>query len=173
MPSPETPDRLTITDLQNNDSIEAMFNPNALTRRIAVNYAKKAVLGNSHQEHEYLQTDNMQIMFDLFFNVETPADLAKATASINFLESLCYGPADPESIAQAAPPRCLLVWPRTMSLVARLVSVEVRHQRWNRFGNTTQATVSTTWQEDRLSRLFKGDVRLLGAFRPSENPESD
>ena len=52
MPSPETPDRLTITDLQNNDSIEAMFNPNALTRRIAVNYAKKAVLGNSHQEHD-------------------------------------------------------------------------------------------------------------------------
>lgn len=173
MPVSEEPARLIIQDLQSEVSIVAMFNPNELTRRVNVNYGRKPVLGNSHLEHEYLQTDNQQIQFDLFFLAESPGDLAVLKDAVNFLESLCYGPEDPDSISQAAPPRCLVLWPRTMSIVARLTSVEFVHQRWNRFGDTTQVTIRTTWEESRVTRLRQTDVRNFGALRPSENQGSE
>lgn len=166
MPGAEQPVRLTITDIDDDVTVEVPFNPNELTRRIAVNYAKKAVLGASHQPHEYLQTDNQQLQFDLFFNIETPGDAAYYEFTVDFLESLCYAQADPESIAQAAPPRVLIVWPRTMSLEVRLMAIEFTHQRFNRFGDTIQATVRTTWEEARQQRLVKSEVREFGARRP-------
>jgi len=160
---------MTLTDLQSNETQEVMFNPSDLSRKIAVNYALKDVLGNSHREHEYLQTDNQNLSFDLFHNVETPEQLLRAEDLARFLESLCYGPEDPESIASAAPPRVLLVWPRTLSIVARLVSIEFQHQRWNRFGNTIQFTAKCEFQESRIRRLTKKDVRLLGALRTPQS----
>jgi hypothetical protein len=169
MPISETPERMTLTDLQNNQTVEVMFNPSELTRRTSVNYAKKAVLGNSHMPHEYLQTDNMQLRFDLFYNVETPIDRGNAAAAIRFLESLAYAPDDPESIAGAAPPRVLLVWPRTMSIIARLTQIEFAHQRWNLFGDTTQWTAACTFEESRIRRLSKQDVRVLGALRQPQS----
>jgi len=169
MPISEAVARMTITDLQSNETQEVMFNPADLTRKVAVNYALKDVLGNSHREHEYLQTDNQEMTFDLFHNVETPEDLAKADDMARFLESLCYAPENPESIAGAAPPRVLLVWPRTLSIIARLVTVEFQHQRWNRFGNTTQFTARCQFQESRIRRLTKQDVRLLGALRTPQS----
>lgn len=169
MPISERPERMTLTDLQSNETVEVMFNPTDLSRRIAVNYTKKAVLGSSHLPHEYLQTDNQQLRFDLFYNAETPEELEKAEDSAKFLESLCYAPEDPESIAGAAPPRVLLVWPRTLSIIARLTSIEFQHQRWNRFGNTTQYTAACTFEESRIRRLTKQDVRLLGALRTPQS----
>lgn len=173
MPTSEAPVRISITDLQTNETIDAMFNPNKLTRRTAVNYSKKGVLGNSHLEHEYLQTDNQVITFDLFFNAETIEELDFLKLKLDFIESLTLGPENPESIAQAAPPRCLILWPRTLSIVARLLNVEFLHQRWNRFGDTTQATVRTTWEESRITRLNKSDVRNFGSLRPRQNPGSE
>lgn len=170
MPQAEDPIRLIIQDIAANVSIVAMFNPNELKRRISVNYAKKGVLGNSHMEHEYLQTDNQNLQFDLFFNAETPGDLAVLKDAVNFLESLCYGPDDPDSISQAAPPRCLIVWPGTVSILARLMTVEFNHQRWNIHGDTTQITCKTTWEESRVTRLKQTDVRNYGGTRPAENP---
>lgn len=165
MPKSETPERMTLTDLQSDDTAVVMFNPKELKRKIGVNYASKAVLGNSHLEHEYLQTANQNLSFDLFFNVETEADLDLAEDSMKFLESLCYAPEDPESIAGASPPRVLIVWPRTLSLTCRLLDLEFTHQRFNIHGNTIQWTAKTTWEEARLRRLTKQDVRDQGVLR--------
>lgn len=165
MPVGESPNRMTITDLQSDETITMQFNPQELQRSISVNYAKKAVLGNSHLEHEYLQTDNQGVRFDLFYLAETIPQLEALENSQRFLESLCYAPEDPESIAQAAPPRVLLVWPRTMSIIARLTRLDINNERWNRFGNVIQYRASCTWEESRITRLTKQDVRLLGALR--------
>jgi len=169
MPTADAPTRMTLTDLQTDETVEAMFNPTELQRRVAVNYAKKPVLGNSHQEHEYLQTDNMSLRFDLFFLAETPTELAKLKDSERFLESLCYSDRDPESIAQAAPPRVLVVWPRTLSIVGRVLTIDINYQRWNRFGDVTQFTATLAMEESRVRRLSKQDVRLLGALRTPQS----
>lgn len=173
MPVAEKPERLSLTDLQTQETVECMFNPNELRRRLGVNYAKKSVLGNSHAEHEYLNTENQEITFDLFYNVETPADLAKATDAMKFLESLAYAPENPESIAQNAPPRVLILWPNTLSIVARLLTIEFTHARWNQNGYTTQFTARTVWDESRIRRLTKQEVRQLGSLRPPQSADAN
>ena len=173
MPEAVTPVRMTITDLQSDETISVMFNPTELKRRMTVNYAKKQVLGNSHEEHEYLQTANTGVTFDLFFNAETVEDVDFLKLKLDFLESLGYGPEDPASITEAAPPRVLLLWPRTMSMVTRIMTAEFIHQRFNTRGDTIQATVRTTWEEGRITRIRKDDVRVYGALRPSEKLGSE
>ena len=160
---------MTLTDMQSPDvqdaTIEVMFNPRELKRKIAPNYARQEVLGNTHAEHEYLSTGNQDIDFDLFYNVESIDDLQQSINAMNFLESLVYAPEDPESLVEAAPPRVLLVWPNTLSMTTRLMSVEFNHQRFNRFGYTIQWTAKCTWEETRVTRLNKADVRAFGSLR--------
>lgn len=160
-----TPERMTLTDLDTDETVEVMFNPSEIKRKVSVNYARKEVLGNSHNEHEYLYTGNQGLSFDLFYLAETPVELAKAEDAMRFLESLCYATENPESIAAAAPPRVLIVWPRTLTLTCRVVDVEFSHQRFNRYGNTVQWTAKITLDESRLRRLTKQDVRQQGALR--------
>ncbi len=186
MPIEEHPARMTLTDLQttaeadrgtlrnwttatNAATIEVMFNPKQLNRKLAANYARKDVLGNTHSEMEYLNTSNQAIDFDLFYNVETVAHLQQSIDAMNFLESLLYAKESPEGIAEAAPPRVMLVWPNTLAITTRLLGVEFNHQRFNRFGYTIQWTAKCTWEEARVRRLNKADVRAFGSMRTPES----
>lgn len=199
MPTSEQPARMTLTDLQSvaeadqhasasptsikakqtankmrsAATLEVMFNPRALSRKLAANYARKEVLGNTHAEHEYLSTGNQGISFDLFYNVETVDHLQQSIDAMNWLESLVYAPENPEAIAQAAPPRVLIVWPNTMTMTTRLMSVEFNHQRFNRHGYTIQWTAKCMWEETRIRRLNKADVRAFGALRTPESVLAD
>jgi hypothetical protein len=173
MPTSETPERMTITDLQADESITVQFNPKELKRKLAANYAMKEVLGNSHQEHEYLNTVTQELTFDLFSLVETPEQLAQSEDAMKFLESLLYAPANPDSIASGAPPRVLIVWPNTLSLTCRLGAIEFTHQRFNRHGHTTQWTARTTWTQALLRRITKQDVRTHGARRTPNSTVDD
>lgn len=165
MPDSNTPARMTVTDLQSDETVEVQFNPTELERAIAVNYARKEVLGNSHQEHEFLNVGNQTLRIELFYLAESPAQLDRLKDAERFLESLCYPPEEADAIATFAPPRVLMVWPRTLSITARLTSLRIRYQRWNRFGDPVQFTATCTFEESRIRRLTKQDVRLLGALR--------
>lgn len=166
MPESRTPERMTVTDLDSDEEpMVVMFNPTEIRRKIAVNYARKGVLGNSHMEHEYLQTANQSLTFSLFWLVESERDLDHAEDAMKFIESLCYAPNDPQSLARASPPRVLIVWPRTLSMTCRLINVEFNHQRFNIFGNTVQYTARCTWDEAAIRRITKQDVRDQGALR--------
>ena len=165
MPQSNTPVRLSITDIDDNETIFAQFNPQELERQVRVNYAKKAVLGASGQPHEYLQTDNTAIRFSLFFYADTTAGIEELKKGINFLESLCYAKEAPQSIAQGAPPQVLLVWPRTLALVVRIINLNFQHQRWNLVGDTTQCTVEVNSEVIAVNRITKSPVRQSGANR--------
>jgi len=173
MPSSETPERMTITDLQSDESITVQFNPKELKRKLGANYAMKEVLGNSHQEHEYLNTVTQDLSFDLFSLVETQEQLGHSEETMKFLESLLYAPANPDSIASGAPPRVLLLWPNTMSITCRLDELAFTHQRFNRHGYTTQWTARTAWTQALLRRLSKEDVRAQGARRSPNGTVND
>lgn len=173
MPNSESPQRMIIRALDvpatdgegGAEAITLQFNPNALRRAIAVRYQNREILGLSHQPHEYLGTDNAAISFSVFYNVETISDLTESDKAIRFLESLAYGPEAPGGILTAAPSRVLLLWPKTMSIIARLTSIEFAHERWNASGNTIQWSASCTFEEARITRLTSRDVRILGAQR--------
>lgn len=170
MPSDgETPVRMTLTDLQSAESVEVMYNPTELKRILSTNYARKAVLGNSHQPHEFLNTNNQNLTFTLWHRAENPEELNKLQDAMRFIESLHYAPEAPDSITQNAPPRVLMVWPRTLSLTVRVLQTEITHMLFNRFGDTTQFTARITADEALLKRLTKEDVRLLGALRTPQN----
>ena len=83
MPTSEAPDRLTMMYLYNpGRSIQVQFNPNVLNRSINVAYAKRKVLGLSHEPHEYLNTANQKLSFALFYNDETTEDLLDSKAEL-------------------------------------------------------------------------------------------
>ncbi len=171
MPESITPEKMTITSLDNNETKTVQFNPSVLNRSLTVNYAKKGVLGNSHQPLEYLQTANEALSFELFFYAENEAQLINLQDTLQYLESLCYAKEDPQSIAEGSPPRVLVLWPYTLSMVTRVMSIEFSHQRFNQIGWTTQATANITFDESRITRLTRENVRLWGALRTGDETD--
>lgn len=173
MPISLTPARMSILNLDTAEELAVQFNPKELKRRISANYAMKDVLGNSHQEHEYLSTRTQEIDFDLFYIAETNAMYEQCTEAMQFLESLLYAQTGADTIAKGQPPRVLLVWPYTMSIMAKLDEVEFTHQRFNWLGFTTQFTARCRWTEARVSRLTANTVRALGARRGFSNVDAE
>lgn len=176
MPNSEVPDRLTLQALDAEytpDKITVQFNPNELNRAIAVKYQNREILGLSHEPHEYLGTANQVITFSLFYNVETRVQLTQAKEAMQFLEALAYGPAGADGITTAAPSRVLIVWPNTLSIVARLTAVAFKHERFNRQGDTIQFSAACTFEESRVKRLTAQDVitSLDANIPPASPPE--
>lgn len=161
MPTSEAPDRLTMMYLYNpGRSIQVQFNPNVLNRSINVAYAKRKVLGLSHEPHEYLNTANQKLSFALFYNVETAEDLLDSKAALLFLESLAYGPDSPSGIQAAAPSRVAIMWPNTITLIGRMISVAFKHERFNRFGDTIQWSAACVFEAASVRRITSDEFDL-------------
>lgn len=96
--------------------------------------------------------------------------LQKIAAARNVLLSLVY-PEAASSIVQASPPRVLFVWPNMFSMVTRVMSVDIRHERFTQDGATRQFRATVVFEESRYTRLVHNDVLLNGTKR-SDGDES-
>lgn len=167
MPTAEIPEKLVLRaidvdpDGDSQPAITVQFNPNVLNRAIQVSYQKREILGLSYQPHEYLSTENQVITFAVFYNAETQDQLKASQTAMRFLESLAYGPAAPGGILSAAPSRVLIVWPRTLSITARLTAVTFKHERWNKYGDTIQWSAACTFEASNISRITSDNVRAV------------
>lgn len=169
--------RLNLTELLGGETLFVQFNPKQLKRQVKVNYARKRVLGQSHESLQYTGTGNSGFVLDLFYDaLDTAAPSANpfgvtvssafelAQEARKFLEALCY-PESLEGEILHEPPDVLVVWPKTMSLVCKVISFEVTDERFNDEGAPIQFTVKMGFVESRNFRLNYSDVRSLGAFR--------
>ena len=171
------PPKLNLTELTNGETLFVQFNPNQLKRQVKANYARKQVLGQSHEPMQYTGTSNSTFTLDLFydaldadkpsvnpFGVSVSSAFELGQEARKFLEALLY-PETLDGQILSEPPDVLVVWPKTMSLVCKAVALEFTDERFNSEGAVIQFTARVSFEESRNFRLNYSDVRSLGAFR--------
>ena len=164
------PPRMRIFNLRTNERFVLQFNPSQFSERLQVNYARPSVLGQSHQELQYLNTANLVIPMQFFFYSADQAAHAKGQDAKKFLHALCYPVSGADSIVGGAPPRALVVWPNVLSLTTKLTMLVTNNQRFNIKGELVQFTANVTFEEMRDVRWTSEDARILGLRRTGEVP---
>lgn len=164
------PPRLRLFNLRTNEGFVMQFNPTQFTERLAINYGRPQVLGQSHQELQYLNTSNLTVPMQLFFLSRDIRTHAGGQEVKRFLYSLCYPVRGAGSVIGGAPPRVLVVWPNTLSLTCKITSLEINNQRFNRASEVVQFTANCNFEEMRDIRWTSEDARQLGVRRTGESP---
>lgn len=178
------PARVSLTNLNTGEQLTVQFNPAQLSRRGQVNYARKRPIGQSHEPLHYVNTGNQSFILDLFYDhvgvVSLEGKGSYSTGSARrqeqfernqdarkFIESLAYPEEDGTIFAE--PPDVLIVWPKNLSMVCKLISFSFVDERFNTDGAPIQFTAVTQWEESRVSRLTSRTVRDLGGLRSKTN----
>lgn len=181
------PPRGMLVNLSTNERLRLPFNPSYLEETIQANYARLAVPGLSHQRLSYSGTSNKTIPLELFLS-QLGIDARRGEAGSppyvdttikNFLESLVYPAGGPDGVdgGTHGTPRVLFIWPRMLSMVARVVRMQFLHRSFSvNTGATTVLVAKLTLEEDRDTRLLMTDVRERGGQHyqggvPSEGSE--
>lgn len=166
--SARAPSRMSFTNVSTTESFEAQFNPAELGEKIAVNYARLAVMGLSHEPLQYQRTGNHTFDFELALRVYDDNGNRRVTIvdQRRFLLSLCYPRRGATNVIGGAPPRVLFVWPNLASLTSVIASLDFKHTLFGRDGTPYHSQVKVGLEEIRDFRLFSEDVRKTGTQRP-------
>lgn len=162
--------RVRLFNLRTQEGFAIQFNPTQFEERVAVNYARPPVLGHSHQELQYLNTNNLQVPMQFFFLSRDIASHEVVQDAKAFFYSLVYPVNEPGSIVGSAPPRCLLVWPKVLSLTAKVTQLSIKNQRFNSDGEVVQLLIDCQFEEMRNVRYTSNAARVNGSRRSGENP---
>jgi len=109
------PARVHIVNTVTGENIPVLFNPNELTRALAVQYEDFGVMGLGHQPQHFRFTGNQEIRLTFGFQKLGKSGRAEMRSQMRFFESLCYPVR--QSDRSSAPPPVLIVWPGYESIV--------------------------------------------------------
>ena len=110
------PARVHIVNTVTGEDIPVLFNPNEITRALAVQYEDLEVIGLGHQPQQFRLTGNQEIRLTFGFQkLGGPGARTEMRSQMRFFESLCYPVR--QSDRSAAPPPVLIVWPGYESIV--------------------------------------------------------
>lgn len=181
------PPKGMLVNLATNERFRFPFNPTYLEETIQANFVRMSVPGLSHERLSYSGTSNKTIPLELFLSqlgIDTKRGEAGsppyvATTIKNFLESLVYPQGGQDGIdgVTHGTPRVLFIWPRMISMVARVTKIQFLHRSFSsRTGATAVLVANLTLEEDRDSRLLMDEVRERGGQHyqgavPSEGSE--
>ncbi len=116
-----------ITNLDSDETLEAMFNPREVEVALAPVLTRLAIPTLAYQPIQFAQTANLTVDFSLTFSAAFPGAeegfLQKVEA---FLFSICFPPDVVRTLADASPPDLLFVWPGWLAL--RGVMTSVKHK---------------------------------------------
>lgn len=166
------PPKGTIVNLVTDESFKFPFNPTVLEESIEASYARAAVIGLSHQRLSYVGTGNWTYPIELYLS-QMAIDLRRgeaghapyvATTIKNFLASLMF-PVGSEDHNYVGTPRILFIWPRTVSIVGRIVGkMSFMHRAFSsRSGAPLIMVAKFSIEEDRDTMILMDEVREYGA----------
>jgi hypothetical protein len=161
------PERMHLVDLRTGEDRSVFFNPEQLEEQLSVNWAKLTVPGLSHQVLHYVNTNNHALSLDLYLAAHSLLERQLMEDYRRFLLSLCYSSGAAGTIAEATPPRVLLVWPELFSMTVVLGDLKIRHARFAQTGASTRYFATISIEEIRDVRLTSEDVRRQGTRRSS------
>jgi len=148
------PPRVTLVNLDTQERMECLINPETLTERLSVIYRRLSVPGVGHQMLQYDSTSNrmvpgLELVLDKRIGTQSASD-PDITAFRDFLRSV----ARPEQIdLPSAPPTVLFVWPKVLSIECVLSEVEFRYQVFGADGDLLMYTATCTLEEVVLPTL--------------------
>ena len=157
------PPRCTLFNLHTGDWIECLFNPEQLSEKVQVNYARLGVPGLSHQVLQYQGTGNrklggVEFYLDRFFAAEQPGDVEIMDFRA-FLRALTVPPAETEGVLQTAPPRVLVVWPKFLTIEAVLTAVDFQYRRFGADGRVLVYAARVSFEEILDLRVSSENLR--------------
>lgn len=164
------PERMSIASLQTGESMTVFFNPAELKKGFSVKWNRLEVPGLPHEPLQYKGTSNLKIPLTLVAHAFDGRPNARVELEDfeRFLMSLGYPADGASSVATGAPPTCLVIWPRVLSMRAKLVDdVSMSHVQFAPEGGALRLAASVTFEEHRTNRLTSEDVRLYGTRRPT------
>lgn len=173
MTQPIAPSRMTISNLETNETYTVQFNPEAFEEEVQANWNQLTVPGLSHQPLQFGHTTNETFTFSLFWRATTPDELEKMRQDRRYLKSLCYPRANAENVVGGAPPRVLLVWPRMLSLTCVVRQVNFTHEHFNRYGQARVTRGTLKLEEIRDVRISSEEVRDDSSLRYGHVPGGD
>lgn len=163
------PPKGMLVNLVTNERFKFPFNPTILEETVEARFARISVPGLSHQRLQYSGTSNKKIPLELFLS-QMAIDMKRnqvgqepfvATTIKNFLESLIY-PQGGDSV-QSGTPRVLFIWPRMITMVARVMKIQFLHRQFSvNTGATTILVAKLDLEEDRDIALLMSEVRSGG-----------
>lgn len=159
----QRPARMTITNVETAELIEAQFNPDELKEKLEAGYNEAEVGGHSHKPMQYKGTSNLAISFRLSLDglsVIDNRDGAKLDNDRRFLHSLFY-----PMRGGGGTPRVLLVWPHLYSITCRVQTLEGEFTRFAKDGHPTLYSANLTIKEALVRKIFSEDVRIAGTIR--------
>jgi len=127
------PPRCVLVNVITGESMECLFNPTHITEKVQVNWNRLAVPGLSHQVLQYQSTGNRQLSgvefyLDRFFASKQPGS-PEILAFRGFVRALTVPPAGTEGVADTAPPRTLIVWPKVLTVETVVTDVEFQYRQ--------------------------------------------
>ena len=189
----QKPLRMSFTNLESGDSLEAQFNPEEMKENISVNWNELQTQGGSFQQHQYGNTGNMSWQFKLQFNAydegggklvtrfsglgesrsagATQNRLEDIILARNYLLSMAYKPRGKQDIIGGSPSRYLFIWPNLISVSCLIHRVRLTYKQFNLDGIPMRFNADIMIKEGRVEELFSDDVLFFGTFR-NEVPEA-
>lgn len=161
----EVPSKLTFTNTVNGKELVAQFNPTQLTESLGSNWTALTLPGASRQPLQFVNTDNLKLTFDLFFLAQTTEDLRLMHRARLLLFAWCYPRNVSNDVQGGAPPRLLVTWPGMLSLEAVLRKSEIRHQRFNKLGQSVHFVANVSLDNITDFQMHFEDVEEDDAVR--------
>lgn len=156
--------RMTLTNIETNETIEVQFNPEQFRSQLSVNFARKVVQGFSSHRLQYGSTGNRTFELELFYIGHTIEEVGRINDQRLFIESLCYVPRGERS-PSASTPRVLLLWPNFIAMQVKVVRHGDAIFRFARSGQPTGFRIQVGFEEDLDRRITMEDVRIAGYER--------
>ena len=141
---PSTPQRCVLVNLTTAERMTCRFNPARLQERIGnVQYARKEPIGASFQVMHYRSTNNRQVVLDFYMDaIATGFDIDSFR---QFLLALTRA-ATAQTLS--GPPTLLFIWPKRLTVVARLVDVAFVDEQFASDGAVLVSTAQCTLEVD-------------------------
>jgi len=148
------PPRVTLVNLDTQERMECLINPETLSEKLSVIYRRLSVPGVGHQMLQYDSTSNRTVPnLELVLDKRIGKPFAGDTDILRFRDFLrkVAGPAQAD--LPSAPPTVLFVWPKVLTIECVLSEVEFRYQAFGTDGELLMYTATCTLEEVLLPTL--------------------
>jgi len=148
------PPRVTLVNLDTQERVECLINPETLTEKLSVIYRRLSVPGVGHQMLQYDSTSNRMIPgLELVLDKRIGKQSATDPDLVAFRDFLRRVARPAQDDLPSAPPTLLFVWPKVLSIECVLSDLEFRYQVFGADGALLMYTATCTLEEVALPTL--------------------
>ena len=145
------PEKATITNVENSESFEVLFNPTEYSLSKTNNWRRITIRESNVAPPEFLGGNPSELRMQLFFDTyEKHEDVRDYTNKIIELTKI----GDYDGVLR--PPRCLFSWGRVFNFVSVITTLSYKYTIFREDGTPVRATMDVTFRESEDSSARQG-----------------